>query len=157
MIATYKRKADNMMKNINIHDEVTPFEVFATGFKDIHLTKLDGWFVLLVEANESTWGLLSQLGAFYPRFKIQQCLVFGVSDQPLDELEQYKSDLQLPFHLISNAELLSLIKGADGECSAALIDDAAILRDRYATATLPATAREMLDEVKLFTAALADF
>ncbi len=146
------------MKNTTIHSPVAPFEVQATGLKDVHLTKLDGWYVALVRVDHANIGhVLAEFSSLYHRFKVQDCVVFGVSDSDLTNLEAFKSMLELPFYLISDAALLDLIAGSEGDGYAALIDDTGILRARYSGEPSIESAREILDEVKMMHSALDFF
>ena len=145
------------MKNTTIHAQVAPFEVSATGHKDIHLAKLEGWYIVLVHINDDTTPLLQHIAKLHHRFKVQECVVFAVGDQPLDELEVLKTRLELPYYLISDKQLTEFVKGPDDDGYAVMIDDGGILRARTTGEPELDSARQLLDEVKMMHAALDIF
>lgn len=96
------------MATVEIGKPVPDFAAQATDNKDIVLSKLQGWKVVLYfYPKDNTPGCTTESLDFkelYEDFKKAKTLVFGVSKDTLKSHEQFKSEYSLPFELISDTD-----------------------------------------------------
>lgn len=92
---------------IAIGDAVPEFRLPATSNKEVHLSALRGWHVVLYfYPKDSTPGCTLEGQDFRDRFndfKAQKCMILGVSRDSLKSHENFKEKQCFPFELISDA------------------------------------------------------
>lgn len=136
------------MATVALHAEVPNFIAQATNNKDILLSKLRGWRVILYfYPKDATPGCTTESIDFsevYEDLKQQKTLVFGVSKDSLRSHEEFKQEQNLAFELISDSEgrlceLFDVIRPQNMhgrqilslERSTFLIDEHGILRNEW--------------------------
>lgn len=96
------------MATVEIGKPVPDFAAQATSNKDIVLSRLQGWKVVLYfYPKDNTPGCTTEsldFKEFYEDFKKARTLVFGISKDTLKSHEQFKADYSLPFELISDTD-----------------------------------------------------
>lgn len=96
------------MAFVEIDKPVPDFAVQATSSKDIVLSRLKGWKVVLYfYPKDNTPGCTTEgldFRDYYDEFKKTKTLIFGVSKDTLKSHEQFKSQYQFPFELISDTD-----------------------------------------------------
>jgi len=133
---------------VKIGDAVPEFRVPATSNKDVVLSALRGWHIVLYfYPKDDTPGCTLEGREFsetLPEFKKEKAIVLGVSRDNLKSHEKFKEKLCFPFELISdeNEELCKLfdvikLKNMYGkevlgvERSTFLIDKDGVLRQEW--------------------------
>ena len=96
------------MATVEIDKPVPDFAAQATNMKDIVLSKLQGWKVVLYfYPKDNTPGCTTEgldFKEFYQDFLNARTLVFGVSKDTLKSHEQFRAEYSLPFELISDTD-----------------------------------------------------
>lgn len=96
------------MATVEINKPVPDFAAQATNSKDIVLSRLQGWKVVLYfYPKDNTPGCTTEgldFKEFYEDFRKARTLVFGVSKDTLKSHEQFKAEYNLPFELISDTD-----------------------------------------------------
>lgn len=96
------------MATVEIGKPVPDFAAQATSNKDIVLSRLQGWKVVLYfYPKDNTPGCTTEgldFKEFHEDFKKAKTLVFGVSKDTLKSHEQFKAEYNLPFELISDTD-----------------------------------------------------
>lgn len=96
------------MSNTAIDTATPEFQVAATNNKDIHLSALTGYSIILYfYPKDHTPGCTTESEGFrdtYQKLKANKTIVFGVSRDPLKSHEKFKTKLNLPFELISDED-----------------------------------------------------
>ncbi len=150
------------MATVEIGKPVPDFAAQATSNKDIVLSKLQGWKVVLYfYPKDNTPGCTTEsldFKEFMDDFKKAKTLVFGVSKDTLKSHEQFKTEQGLPFELISDTdaylcrmfEVIQLInlqgKQIPGvERSTFLIDSKGILRKEWRKVRVNGHVEEVLE------------
>lgn len=148
-----------------IGDKVPDFKLPATSDKDVVLSALGGWQVILYfYPKDSTPGCTLESQQFRdmaPEFKAEKCLIIGVSRDSLKSHESFKAKECLPFELISDADetlcrLFDVIKMKNMygkevqgiERSTFLIDQKGVLRHEWRKVKADGHAEAVLFEVK---------
>jgi len=149
------------MSTIELNKPVPDFYVPATNNKDVLLSALKGYsLVLYFYPKDSTPGCTTEgqdFSAHYEEFKLLKTVVFGVSRDTLDSHEQFKLKQQFPFELISDIDetlckLFDVIKtkhmyGRETlglERSTFLIDSEGILRNQWQKVKVPGHVLDVL-------------
>ncbi|MFZ5604839.1 MAG: peroxiredoxin [Pseudomonadota bacterium] len=150
------------MATVELDKPVPDFAAQATGMKDIVLSKLKGWKVVLYfYPKDNTPGCTTEgldFREFYADFLKAKTLVFGVSKDTLKSHEQFKAQHGLPFELISDTEaylcrmfeVIQLInlqgKQIPGvERSTFLIDSSGVLRREWRKVRVNGHVEEVLE------------
>lgn len=150
------------MATVEIGQPVPDFAAQATSNKDIVLSRLQGWKVVLYfYPKDNTPGCTTEsldFKEFYEDFKKARTLVFGISKDTLKSHEQFKAEYNLPFELISDTdaylcrmfEVIQLInmygKQIPGvERSTFLIDSKGILRKEWRKVRVNGHVEEVLE------------
>jgi peroxiredoxin Q/BCP len=148
-----------------IGDKVPDFTLPATSDKDVVLSALNGWQVILYfYPKDSTPGCTLESQQFRDmsaEFKAEKCLIIGVSRDSLKSHENFKEKECLPFELISDADetlcqLFDVIKMKNMygkevqgiERSTFLIDQKGVLRHEWRKVKVEGHAEAVLFEVK---------
>ncbi len=153
------------MAIVELNKRVPNFIVQATGMKDVALSALRGWNVILFfYPKDNTPGCTTEGLDFrdaYQEFKAQRTVIFGVSKDTLKSHESFKGELNLPFELIcdSDGKLCRLfdvirpqnllgkqIMGVDR--STFLIDAEGILRVEWRKVRVTGHVEEVLEAVE---------
>ena len=96
------------MATVEIDKPVPDFAIQATSNKDIVLSKLKGWKVVLYfYPKDNTPGCTTEgldFRDYYDDFKKAKTLVFGVSKDNLKSHEQFKAQHNFQFELISDTD-----------------------------------------------------
>lgn len=96
------------MATVETGKPVPDFAAQATNNKDIVLSRLQGWKVVLYfYPKDNTPGCTTEgldFKEFHEDFKKAKTLVFGVSKDTLKSHEQFKAEHGLPFELISDTD-----------------------------------------------------
>ena len=96
------------MKTVTINQPVPDFIVPATNHKNVQLSALRGYNVILYfYSKDATPGCTIEsqdFAANYSSFRATNTLVFGVSKNSLESHEQFKAAQLLPFELIADEE-----------------------------------------------------
>lgn len=136
------------MSTAELNQSVPDFYVPATNNKDVLLSALNGYGVVLYfYPKDDTPGCTTEgqdFSAHYEEFKSLKTVVFGVSRDTLDSHEQFKLKQQFPFELIADydetlCKLFDVIKTKNMygretlglERSTFLLDSEGILRNRW--------------------------
>lgn len=97
-----------MTQTVTLNEAVTDFTVQATSLKDIKLSLLQGYNVVLYfYPKDNTPGCTLEgqdFSKLYNQFKESKTLIFGVSKDSLDSHEKFKSKFNYPFELISDED-----------------------------------------------------
>ena len=150
------------MATVELDKPVPDFAAQATSMKDIVLSKLNGWKVVLYfYPKDNTPGCTTEgldFREFYPDFLKAKTLVFGISKDTLKSHEQFKAQHGLPFELISDTdaylcrmfEVIQLInlqgKQIPGvERSTFLIDSNGVLRREWRKVRVNGHVEEVLE------------
>ncbi len=150
------------MATVEIDKPVPDFAVQATSDKDIVLSKLKGWKVVLYfYPKDNTPGCTTEgldFRDYYEDFKKAKTIVFGVSKDTLKSHEQFKAQHNFPFELISDTdaylcrmfEVIQLInlqgKQIPGvERSTFLIDSNGLLRKEWRKVRVNGHVEEVLE------------
>jgi len=150
------------MTLVEIDKPVPDFVAQATSQKDVVLSKLKGWKVVLYfYPKDNTPGCTTEgldFREYYADFVKAKTLIFGVSKDILKSHEQFKSQYQFPFELISDSDaylcqLFDVIqplnmygKQIQGvERSTFLIDSNGILRREWRKVRVNGHVEEVLD------------
>lgn len=150
------------MATVEIDKPVPDFAVQATSDKDIVLSKLKGWKVVLYfYPKDNTPGCTTEgldFRDYYEDFKKAKTVVFGVSKDTLKSHEQFKAQHNFPFELISDTdaylcrmfEVIQLInlqgKQIPGvERSTFLIDSNGVLRKEWRKVRVNGHVEEVLE------------
>ena len=153
------------MATVEIDKPVPDFAVQATSNKDIVLSRLRGWKVVLYfYPKDHTPGCTTEgmdFKEYHGDFKRARTLIFGVSKDTLKSHEQFKIDLELPFELISDTDaylcrMFDVIqpinlqgKQIPGvERSTFLIDSHGILRKEWRKVRVNGHVEEVLEAVE---------
>lgn len=153
------------MEIVELNKPVPSFIAQATNLKDVALSALRGWnVVLFFYAKDSTPGCTTEGLDFreaYAEFKKNRTVIFGVSKDTLKSHEHFKSELALPFELICDSEgklcrlfdvirpqnlLGKQIMGVDR--STFLIDRKGILRQEWRKVRVTGHVEEVLEAVE---------
>jgi len=153
------------MEIVELNKPVPNFIAQATNMKDVALSALRGWnVVLFFYAKDSTPGCTTEGLDFreaYAEFKKSRTVIFGVSKDTLKSHEHFKSELALPFELICDSEgklcrlfdvirpqnlLGKQIMGVDR--STFLIDAKGILRQEWRKVRVTGHVEEVLEAVE---------
>ncbi len=149
---------------VTIGHAVENFFMPATGLKDIKLSALLGYNVVLYfYPKDETPGCTMEgqdFSAHYDAFKKARTLIFGVSRDSLSTHEQFKAKESFPFELISDSDehlcqLFDVLKpkniaGKDiigVERSTFLIDKHGILRKEWRGVSVAGHVKEVLQAV----------
>ena len=93
---------------IAIGAAVPDFRLPATSNKDVVLSALKGWHVVLYfYPKDSTPGCTlegQQFRDMIDEFTVEKCMILGVSRDSLKSHENFKAKLELPFELISDPD-----------------------------------------------------
>lgn len=96
------------MATVEIDKAVPDFAIPATTNKDIVLSKLKGWKVVLYfYPKDNTPGCTTEgldFRDYYDDFKKAKTLIFGISKDTLKSHEQFKSERNFPFEMISDTD-----------------------------------------------------
>ncbi|MAR92958.1 MAG: peroxiredoxin [Pseudomonadota bacterium] len=96
------------MATVEIGKPVPDFAAQATSQKDVVLSKLKGWKVVLYfYPKDNTPGCTTEgldFRDYYEDFLKAKTLVFGVSKDTLKSHEMFKAQYQFPFELISDTD-----------------------------------------------------
>ena len=96
------------MATVEIDKPVPDFAAQATNMKDVVLSRLNGWKVVLYfYPKDNTPGCTTEgldFKEFYKDFLDAKTLVFGVSKDTLKSHELFKAQYNLPFELISDTD-----------------------------------------------------
>lgn len=96
------------MATVELNKPVPDFAIQATSNKDIVLSKLKGWKVVLYfYPKDNTPGCTTEgldFRDYYDDFKKAKTLVFGVSKDNLKSHEQFKAQHNFQFELISDTD-----------------------------------------------------
>lgn len=150
---------------LNIGDAVPDFHLPATSSKDVVLSALKGWHIVLYfYPKDSTPGCTlegQQFRDMIDEFSREKCLILGVSRDSVKSHENFKQKQCFPFELISdeNEELCKLfdvikLKNMYGkqvlgiERSTFLIDKKGILRNEWRKVKVDGHAEAVLFAVK---------
>lgn len=158
------------MEQAELNHPVPDFVVQATSMKDVVLSALRGWnVVLFFYPKDNTPGCTTEGLDFrdaYEEFKKNRTLIFGVSKDTLKSHEHFKCELALPFELIcdSDGKLCKLfdvirpqnllgkqIMGVDR--STFLIDRNGVLRQEWRKVRVTGHVEEILETVEALNAA----
>lgn len=152
-----------------IGDAVPDFRLPATSNKEVLLSALRGWHVVLYfYPKDSTPGCTlegQQFRDMFADFKAQKCMILGVSRDSLKSHENFKEKQCFPFELVSDAneELCKLFdvikmknmygKMVQGiERSTFLIDKDGVLRQEWRKVKVEGHGEEVLAAVKALNA-----
>lgn len=150
------------MNPIELDTLVPDFFAQATRLKDVKLSALRGWnVVLFFYPKDHTPGCTTEASDFrdsYEEFKQAKTVIFGISRDTLRSHEQFKEDLQLPFELITDSDgslchLFDVIRPQNllgkqvmsVERSTFLIDQDGILRQEWRKVKVAEHVDEVLD------------
>ena len=101
-------ESTNTKHDLQIGDKIPDFQLPATNLKDVRLSALEGYQVVLYfYPRDATPGCTTEsqdFKTYYERFKGIKTCVFGISRDSLASHEKFKSALGLPFELISDEE-----------------------------------------------------
>lgn len=148
-----------------IGDVVPDFHLPATNNKDVKLSALNGWHVILYfYPKDATPGCTlegQQFRDMFADFQAEKCLILGVSRDSLKSHENFKEKECFPFELISDEkeELCRLFdvirmknmygKQVEGiERSTFLIDKNSVLRNEWRKVKVEGHAEAVLFAVK---------
>lgn len=154
------------MALVEIGKPVPDFAIPATSSKDIMLSALAGWNVVLYfYPKDNTPGCTTEgldFRDYYQDFKSARTLVFGVSKDTLKSHEEFKAQHNFPFELISDTDaylchlfdVIHLInmygKQIPGvERSTFLIDHTGILRKEWRKIRVNGHVETVLDEAEI--------
>ena len=147
-------------------DQPAPdFELPATGGGNFRLSTAKGKpLVLYFYPKDNTPGCTTEGQQFrdlYPQFQKLGCAVYGISRDSLKSHENFKSKMQFPFELLSDAEekackVFDVIKMKNMygrkvrgiERSTFAIDGGGIVRREWRGVKVPGHAQEVLDFMK---------
>lgn len=154
------------MEIVELNKPVPDFIVQATNMKDVVLSVLRGWnVVLFFYPKDNTPGCTTEGLDFrdaYEDFKENKTVIFGVSKDTLKSHEHFKCELSLPFELICDSDgklcrLFDVIRpqnllgkqvmGVDR--STFLIDSQGILRKEWRKVRVTGHVEEVLEAVEL--------
>lgn len=155
--------------SLAIGDTVPDFRLPATSNKEVLLSALRGWHVVLYfYPKDATPGCTLEGQTFrdmFADFKAQKCMILGVSRDSLKSHESFKEKQCFPFELISdgNEELCRLFdvirmknmygKMVEGiERSTFLIDKDGVLRQEWRKVKVEGHGAEVLEAVKALNA-----
>ncbi|MCG8538023.1 MAG: peroxiredoxin [Pseudomonadales bacterium] len=153
------------MSTVELDKPVPDFAAQATSDKDIVLSKLKGWKVVLYfYPKDNTPGCTTEgldFRDYYDDFKKAKTLIFGVSKDTLKSHEQFKSQHNFPFELISDTdaylcrmfEVIQLInmqgRQIPGvERSTFLIDSNGVLRKQWRKVRVNGHVEEVLESAE---------
>lgn len=142
------RSEEKTMSTVELNKPVPDFYVPATNNKDVLLSALKGYSVILYfYPKDNTPGCTTEgqdFSAHYEEFKSLKTVVFGVSRDTLESHEHFKLKQQFPFELIADydetlCKLFDVIKTKNMygretlglERSTFLLDSEGILRNRW--------------------------
>lgn len=153
------------MEIVELNKPVPNFIVQATSLKDVALSALRGWnVVLFFYPKDNTPGCTTEGLDFrdaYQEFKNNKTVIFGVSKDTLKSHEHFKIELSLPFELICDSDgtlcrlfdvirpqnlLGKQIMGVDR--SSFLIDRNGILRQEWRKVRVTGHVEEILEAVE---------
>lgn len=153
------------MATVELNKRVPHFIAQATSMKDVALSALRGWNVILFfYPKDNTPGCTTEGLDFrdaYDDFKKNRTVIFGVSKDTLKSHESFKSELHLPFELISDSDgklcrLFDVIRpqnmlgkqvmGVDR--STFLIDSEGVLRQEWRKVRVTGHVEEVLEAVE---------
>lgn len=160
-----------MVEKVVENQQVADFNVPATNDKDIVLSALKGFNVIIYfYPKDNTPGCTTEGEDFrdlYDEFKALKTLIFGVSRDSLKSHENFKKKYNFPFELISDTDeilckLFDVIKlkkmyGRETlgiERSTFLIDKEGILRKEWRKVKVKEHAKQVLETVKEFEASI---
>jgi peroxiredoxin Q/BCP len=96
------------MPSVELNQPVPDFIAQATSNKDVLLSALRGWRVILYfYPKDHTAGCTTESEDFkdyYDDFRALKTCIFGISKDSLKSHEEFKQEHQLPFELISDME-----------------------------------------------------
>lgn len=161
------------MATVELNKPVPDFVAQATNLKDVQLSALRGWRVVLYfYPKDSTPGCTTEsldFKEYYDDFKEQRTCIFGISKDNLKSHEEFKQEYGLPFELISDSdgelcrlfdvirpqsmhgkELLSM------ERSTFLIDEQGILRGEWRKVRLNGHVDEVFEAVEALSPSAAN-
>lgn len=147
--------------SVLINQAVPEFRAMATSGKDVVLSALKGYKVVLYFYPKDNTPGCTQEGqdftALYAEFKAAKTCVFGVSRDSLACHERFKSDYQFPFELLTDSDeslcqLFAVIKQKNMygkqvmgvERSTFLIDQHGVLKQEWRGVKVPGHAAEVL-------------
>jgi peroxiredoxin Q/BCP len=153
------------MSRVKIDQQVPDFVGQATGNKDVLLSKLKGWNVVLYfYPKDDTPGCTTEgqdFSEFYQDFKDTKTLIFGVSRDSLESHESFKDKYNLKFPLIADSdaylcELFNVIKPLNMygkqimgvERSTFLIDKNGVLQKEWRKVRVNGHVDQVLDAVE---------
>ncbi len=153
------------MQQIAINQPVPDFIVPATSGKNVRLSLLKGYkVVLFFYPKDNTPGCTIEsqdFGANYQAFRDQNVLIFGVSRDSLASHEEFKEKQSLPFELISDSneslcKLFEVVKDKEmyGKTvrslnrSTFLIDETGVLLKEWRNVSVKEHVHEVLAFVK---------
>lgn len=156
------------MHLVELNQPVPDFVGQATSDKDVVLSHLTGWHVVLYfYPKDNTPGCTTEALDFkelYDDFKQARTVIFGVSKDTLKSHETFKQELDLPFELISDSDaylchLFDVIKLINMygrqipgvERSTFLIDDKGVLRAEWRKVRVNGHAEEVLEAAEALT------
>lgn len=150
---------------VRLNQAVENFFVPATSLKDIKLSALRGYNVVLYfYPKDETPGCTMEgqdFSAHYEDFKKSRTIIFGVSRDPLYAHEQFKSKESFPFELIADTDeqlcrLFDVLKPKHiagkniigVERSTFLIDKAGVLRKEWRGVNVAGHVKEVLEAAR---------
>lgn len=158
------------MAIVELNKRVPNFIAQATSMKDVALSALKGWNVILFfYPKDNTPGCTTEGLDFrdaYQEFKKNRTVIFGVSKDTLKSHESFKCELHLPFELICDSDgklcrLFDVIRpqnmlgkqvmGVDR--STFLIDADGILRQEWRKVRVTGHVEEVLEAVEALNTA----
>ncbi len=159
------------MPVVEINKPVPDFVAQATNQKDILLSKLKGWNVVLYfYPKDNTAGCTTEgmdFKEYYDEFKAAKTLIFGVSKDTLKSHELFKAQYEFPFELISDTDgylssMFEVIKPINMygkqilgmERSTFVIDSNGILRHEWRKVRVGGHVDEVLECVENLTPSL---
>lgn len=153
------------MTTVDLDQPVPDFIAQATNRKDVLLSALRGWnVVLFFYPKDHTPGCTTEsldFREYHAEFKALRTLVFGVSKDSLKSHESFKCDLTLPFELICDSDgklckLFDVIRPQNMlgkqvmgvERSTFLIDAKGVLRREWRKVRVTGHVEEVLEAVE---------
>lgn len=148
-----------------LNQSVPDFELPSTGSLDFRLSEHRAkYLVLYFYPKDSTPGCTTEGQQFrdlYPQFQASNAEIFGISRDSLKSHENFKAKLNLPFHLLSDADeiacqLFNVIKMKNMygkqvrgiERSTFLIDANGTLRQEWRGVKVDGHAQAVLDAIQ---------
>lgn len=161
------------MATVELNKPVPDFVAQATNLKDVQLSALRGWRVVLYfYPRDNTPGCTTEsldFKEYYEDFKAQKTCIFGISKDNLKSHEEFKQEYSLPFELIcdSDGELCRLFdvirpQSMHGkellsmERSTFLIDEHGVLRGEWRKVRLNGHVDEVYDAAEALAEGGAD-